>query len=324
LNTSEEKILGRKGYLNLQDQIGAFLGGLDDFFEGRYNSLSVTGRQKIAQKWRPDLVKIGEHMLKGKPNDIRAILENPLVSRIDGEELGKFLRFAIEEAKIARFLNQDLDANSVGLFHLSFDDSLDVLHPRVPKNKSVTKGYESRNIPRISVATNIDGALRAIPHHSIEDKVLNVYVPVGQYTVKTPTKFELGDVELTGERWITSPTKFKKLASIKVEDNWRETGSFRYPLRILLRNPKLIFEKPEEFIGVKYHDINWKAAKPLDMYSDANLERLNSYKTALALEQDASASGAQIIAITTRNKQLAEFSNVIPTTSKKRLNKWPL
>lgn len=39
----------------------------------------------------------------------------------------------------------------------------------------------------------------------------------------------------------------------------------------------------------------------------------------MALEQDASSSGAQIIAITTRNKQLAELSNVVPTNQKRRL-----
>ena len=46
---------------------------------------------------------------------------------------------------------------------------------------------------------------------------------------------------------------------------------------------------------------------------------MNTYKTALALEQDASASGAQIIALTTRNKALAELSNVVPTNVKQRI-----
>lgn len=54
-------------------------------------------------------------------------------------------------------------------------------------------------------------------------------------------------------------------------------------------------------------------------YSTKNLERLREYKTALAMEQDASSSGAQIIALTTKNKQLAELSNVIPTEQKQRL-----
>jgi len=159
LNTSYERALGEIGFKNFNDQIGSFLGGLDDFFEGRFNSLSITGRQKIANKWRPELVKIGNHMIRGKPNDIRAILQSDIVAKIEGEELGKFLRFAIETAKIDNFMKGD---------------------------------YK-------------------------------------------------------------------------------------------------------------------------------NLSKLNSYKTALALEQDASSSGAQIIALTTRNKQLAELSNVIPTNQKKRL-----
>jgi hypothetical protein len=50
-----------------------------------------------------------------------------------------------------------------------------------------------------------------------------------------------------------------------------------------------------------------------------NVKALTSYKTALALEQDASSSGAQIIALTTRNKQLAFLSNVVPTNQKQRL-----
>jgi SPP1 gp7 family putative phage head morphogenesis protein len=161
LNTEVTRPLGIAGYKNFRDQVGSFLGGLNDQFEGRYNSLSFTGRQKIAQKWWPELVKIGNHMLRGKPADIRIILENKTAMMVDGEELGKFYRLAIEAAKIDKYLN-------------------------------------------------------------------------GNYTPKS-------------------------------------------------------------------------------------LERLADYKTALALEQDASSSGAQIIALTTKNKQLAELSNVIPTNYKRRL-----
>jgi SPP1 gp7 family putative phage head morphogenesis protein len=161
LNTSVARDFSPEGFDNLQDQIGGFLGGLDDFFEGNYNSLSFTGRQAIAKKWRPQIVELGNRMLSAKPADIRAILESEFVARIEGEDLGKFLRFAIESAKIDR--------------HLAGD------------------------------------------------------------------------------------------------------------------------------------------------YSRSSLEALRRYKIALALEQDASSSGAQIIALTTKNKQLAELSNVIPTTQKKRL-----
>jgi len=64
----------------------------------------------------------------------------------------------------------------------------------------------------------------------------------------------------------------------------------------------------------------WKQVKSsIEPFSDSNLVNLKDYDIALALEQDASSSGAQIIALTTRNKQLAELSNVIPTNQKRRL-----
>jgi hypothetical protein len=135
---------------------------LDDFFEGRYDSLTITGRQKIATKWRADLVGIGNLMLDGRPNAIRKLLESPIVQRIEGEEMGKFFRFAMETAKM------------------------------------------------------------------------------------------------------------------------------------------------DKHVG--------------SVYTKASLEKFREYRTALALEQDASSSGAQIIALTTKNRQLAELSNVIPTNQKKRLN----
>jgi DNA-directed RNA polymerase subunit F len=159
LNTSVERNLGVEGYGAFNDQIGSFLGGLSDFFEDKYDSLTFTGRQAIAEKWKASLVSLGHAMMRGKPADIRYILENRLVAEVEGEELGKFFRFAIEVARIDDYLKGD--------------------------------------------------------------------------------------------------------------------------------------------------------------YSD--LSKLNKYKTTLAMEQDASSSGAQIIALTTRNKQLASISNVIPTNNKKRL-----
>ena len=159
LNTEKVYNFSEDEFLDFQDQIGAFVGGLSDKLEGRFNSLTITGRQNIAKMHRPEMVKLGNHMLRGKPNDIRAILESPLTEEIEGEDIGKFYRFAMETAKIDNFLKGD--------------------------------------------------------------------------------------------------------------------------------------------------------------YSD--LSKLADYKTSLALEQDASSSGAQIIALTTRNKQLAELSNVVPTNQKRRL-----
>jgi len=104
LNTPEAKPLGIDGYYNLQDQIGGFLGGLSDEFEGRFNGLSQTGRQKIADKWRADLVLLGKRIERQKPQDIRDILESKIVQMADAEEQGKLFRLALEQYRIDKFL----------------------------------------------------------------------------------------------------------------------------------------------------------------------------------------------------------------------------
>ena len=53
--------------------------------------------------------------------------------------------------------------------------------------------------------------------------------------------------------------------------------------------------------------------------SRKGLAHLKKYKTTLMVENDASSSGAQIIGLSTRDRQIAEISNVVPTTSKQRL-----
>jgi hypothetical protein len=108
LSTKEAKAFSPDAFKNYQDQVGSFLGGLNDYFEGRYNSLTVTGRQKIAEKWRPEMVRLGNAMLRGKPADIRMVLDSEMAQQVDGEELGKFYRFAIETAKFDNFLSTPL------------------------------------------------------------------------------------------------------------------------------------------------------------------------------------------------------------------------
>ena len=161
LNTKNPSNFSIEEFYNFQDQIGSFLGGLSDKIEGNNNSLSILGRQRIAEEWRSELVTLGNAIRRRKPNDIRRVLDSKLMAQIDGEEHAKTMRFALELAKI------------------------------------------------------------------------------------------------------------------------------------------------DEYLGGNY--------------TDSNLVRLKNYKIHVALEQDASSSGAQIIALTTKNRQLAQLSNVVPTTQKQRL-----
>ena len=43
LNTAKSKSFTESDFYNFQDQIGGFLGGLDDYYEGHYNSLTFLG-----------------------------------------------------------------------------------------------------------------------------------------------------------------------------------------------------------------------------------------------------------------------------------------
>jgi len=113
-NTERKKPLGEAGHDALVDQIGSFLGGLTDYFEGNFDSLTFVGRRRIAEKWRPELRRLGQAMLSGKPADMRYVLESPVVAQVDGEELGKFFRFAMEVARIDGHLQ---DGGTLGNFY---------------------------------------------------------------------------------------------------------------------------------------------------------------------------------------------------------------
>lgn len=258
LNTEVEKYFSKDDYLNFMDQIGAFLGGASDKLEGRHNSLTITGRQKIAAHWKPDMLDIGRRMMRAKPDDIRKILEAPLVSMIDGEELGKFFRFAIELTKMEDHLTAPLTAVKVGAPH-------DLLKTSGVKPVG-TIGTIGRNQGIIDVST-VKGV-----------KQINAI-------------------------WISPKDRGRRLAEGALET---VIGNSRAVVRPT--GDTSLFKK-----------IGFVEESPGLWSRDSRADRIRGFKTALALEQDASSSGAQIIALTTRNKQLAELSNVVPTTQKRRL-----
>jgi len=100
LNSAVAKPLGEQGYFVLLDNIGSFLGGVSDEFEGNYNGLTNKGHIQIAKKWQPQLIQMGNRILRGKPQDIRDLLESDIVQMVDGEELGKLMRYGLELARI--------------------------------------------------------------------------------------------------------------------------------------------------------------------------------------------------------------------------------
>jgi len=312
LNTEKEYNFSKANFYNFQDQIGAFLGGLDERFEGRYNSLTVSGRQKIAEKYRSEMVEIGNRMRRRKPNDLRWILENDTVQHIEAEELGKFFRLSIELSKIDDFLKEQVQRlpTKGELFHVSFTPLANkTLKPRVPKNFFTREGVEDAKTPRVSFAPTLQQALQGLSTN-LKGKKLYVYRAPAATSYRKITAKEVPDAGITDEVWVTEPVKVEAMGEVRV------TG-----YRGKEKNHTLEF--PFEHEGKKFTTIpstEWEWNEVVkEPYSLENLETLNSFRTALALEQDASSSGAQIIALTTRNKQLAELSNVVPTNQKRRL-----
>jgi SPP1 gp7 family putative phage head morphogenesis protein len=304
LNTEETKNFSKEAFDNFQDQIGAFLGGLSDKFEGPYNSLSMTGRQEVAKMWRPKMIELGNAMLRAKPADIRFILESDFAAGVEGEEFGKFYRFAMETAKIDKFLENNVRNFYLddGLFYVSETplDSL-TLTPKVPYNYITSKGYENVKTPRVSVSETLQGALRKI-NSDIAGKRLYVYKVEGNPKTYSPTLAQTPNVTLTRELWIQEDVLVKKEGEIVIVPGKPKELEFGY----------------DGGLTSTVKDWQFKPSRR-DAYTPENLATLIDYKTALALEQDASSSGAQIIAMTTRNKELAAMSNVIPTTQKRRL-----
>jgi len=381
LNTAEDYAFSKDAFENFQDQVGAFLGGLDDKFEGRFNSLSITGRQKIAEKFRPDMIKIGNHMRRNKPGDIRAILEMDIVQSIDAEELGKFFRFAIETSKIDDFLTARIPTTTTllserqdvaGLLKLmGVNNKGDASYVGTP-SEALTSQREI--IRRALKGESLEGAAPWVHTADVElTKLRRERATYKTFDHETGQKFsaekvaankakfvkrsggntqkylamqvveELGELVEEQLKAIGVPSQHRSYRLIEAQKRALKVSRFgedtiikdvaspyylktnRQAADLAAKHAGII--APGRFeIEALIEELSEKIEasipnlKPIaNVYSDSNLENLVNYKTGLALEQDASSSGAQIIALTTRNKQLAELSNVVPTNQKRRL-----
>lgn len=101
------------------------------------------------------------------------------------------------------------------LYHLNDKSNLTILNPSIPKNYLSMNNFENNNIPRVSFSLSIYGALRGLSQN-LDNKVLYVYVPIGDYKVITPNKKQVPDVMFTQERWIPHPVNVKMIGKIQV------------------------------------------------------------------------------------------------------------
>jgi len=318
LNTAKPEVLGREGYDTLRDQVGSFLGGMDAFFEGTSNSLTTSGRREIYDRLRPQLVEIGNLMLRGKPDDIRKILSSSVVQRVDPEELAKFYRFALEMAKVDNFLSTTVHkpfleqrgffqdgvwwGNGLALFDLN--PLLVAARTRPVTNLAADKIFIT---PRETMA-RIDRGTFGV---DFDAKVASADVSKPILVTKHPQGldgYQIVDGNHRAFKLLAQQPPPAKLRVIEIPAS-------------VLDSAELDLSKVRTSFWIGAFDMDDIRAqlKSGEKYSDFNLKQLDHYYTSLALEQDASSSGAQIIAITTKNKQLAALSNVIQTKQKQRL-----
>ncbi len=86
---------------------------------------------------------------------------------------------------------------SAQLFHLSFDDKLHKLTPRVPRN--FWPEHEDGYIERVCFSNSINGCLNAL--YASDGYKYSVYIPKHEIAVYHPTAHEVVDKDITHEVW---------------------------------------------------------------------------------------------------------------------------
>ena len=123
--------------------------------------------------------------------------------------------------KYIKTLMENSNKKTGNLFFLS-QNNMDgkTLTPRIPKNFFTDNGFEDSTTKRVCFAGSIDKCLMGLSMNCT-GKEFYVHVPVGNFEVVKPTKKQVPDVGVTGEKWIMNSVKIKCIAKIKVigDDN---------------------------------------------------------------------------------------------------------
>ena len=121
-------------------------------------------------------------------------------------------------------LYENMERKGNNLFFLS-QNNMDgkILTPRIPKNYFTDNGFEDNKIKRVCFASSVDKCLMGLSMNC-KDKEFYVHVPVGVFKVVTPTKKQVPDSGVTGEKWICAPVKIKCIGKIRVIDDDGKPG----------------------------------------------------------------------------------------------------
>ena len=102
------------------------------------------------------------------------------------------------------------------LYHLSIDENLEVLTPKVPRN--ALSIHEDIETERICFSDSIDGCLSAL---QVSPNKFYVYVPENEMSetdIYIPNVDEVIDAKFTHEVWIMKEIKVKCIGAIQTEN----------------------------------------------------------------------------------------------------------
>ena len=114
------------------------------------------------------------------------------------------------------------EGSGIAYFHISPNDLGDTvtLDPRDPTGF----GLDEPTDPRICVSSTVEGCLVAVTDAIADDEFIYIYKAQGSPEVVKP--HGVADALVTGEQWLTSPTTFKKIATMPTSaiprDLWEE------------------------------------------------------------------------------------------------------
>lgn len=121
----------------------------------------------------------------------------------------------------------DLSRNQ-NYYFVSESSDIKSMGPRIPDNYMTRHGYEDSKTPRVCFAPSINSCLMALSQ-KCTGMELYVYIPDGNYEIYHPSVSQVPDVNITGEVWIKSKVRVKKIGKIKViGDKGLDGHPYRY------------------------------------------------------------------------------------------------
>lgn len=115
--------------------------------------------------------------------------------------------------------------DSYRYYHLSKDDGLTIMKPRVPDNWMTRNKYEDSKTPRVSFAPSINQCLMGMSKN-LTGEEFYVYTPylIDLNKLKKPHINQVPDAGITGEVWATQDIRVKKVGKIKVIGDANKDG----------------------------------------------------------------------------------------------------